>query len=231
MLLGNDDNLKIADFAGSLVTNCAYPASVDYEGGSNMSGEVELSVRTDVFALGSAIYEMMTGKLPYKGTSYTEIQKLFRQGRFPQNFEAVPILQPIVEGCWGIPGVTPFANCDQVLSSLQTLGFDDTASTIKSVSFDLKKVQKPLESRSPTSLSGSTLVGSNPQSYVIPHGKQRKTRDPRSYKEIERKTLSRSQSATKGEKLHKKETVWRQLFGVFHISYSGHLRDISRKQR
>jgi len=121
MLLDYNGTLKIADFAGSLVKGCDLPPSVDYEVESKLPGEVEPSIRTDLFALGSAIYEMITKRPPYKGKSYAEIQRSFMSDRFPQDFENFEDLRPIVEQCWG-KGGRYYASADEVLSDLHKLG-------------------------------------------------------------------------------------------------------------
>lgn len=114
MLLGSNGTLKIADFAGSLVNG--YGASVDYEVGSRLPGESEPTVKTDLFALGSAIYEMITGTQPYKGRSYTEIQRLYKQNRFPDSdLNTFPDIRNIVKKCWQ----QAYDNSAQVLYDLE----------------------------------------------------------------------------------------------------------------
>lgn len=124
MLLDSHGTLKIADFAGSSVARCRFPASVDYEVGSKLPGEVEPTIRTDIFALGSAVYEMMCRKVPYKGRPHTEVQRLFKQHRFPDDFptdfDSATGLRLIVEKCWGKDG-NSYATVDEVLAELNAL--------------------------------------------------------------------------------------------------------------
>jgi len=101
MLLDNNGVLKIADFAGSSVDGCKYASSVDYEVGSKLPGDYESTVRSDIFALGSAIYEMITRKSPWKELRYPEVQRRFERREFPRDFGELPELGNIVEKCWG----------------------------------------------------------------------------------------------------------------------------------
>ena len=125
MLVEDNGTLKIADFAGAAVEGCRFTSSVDYEVGSKLPGETEPSLRSDIFALGSAIYEMMTGKTPYKGRPYNEIQRLFKQHRFPEDFpkdfKAARGLRSIVEMCWGKRSIS-YTNVYEVLLALNDLG-------------------------------------------------------------------------------------------------------------
>jgi len=125
MLLDSHGTLKIADFSGSSIDGCKYPASVDYEVGSKLPSETEPTIRADIFALGSAIYEIMTSKVPYKGKPYTEVQRLFKQevfpDDFPKGFKNAFELRSVVERCWGKGGVF-FKTAGQVLDALDQLG-------------------------------------------------------------------------------------------------------------
>jgi len=125
MLLDANGTLKVADFAGSSVEGCRFPPSVDYDVGSKLPDETEPTIRSDTFALGSTIYEMMTHKAPYKERSYTEVQRLFKQQKFPddfpEDFEAARGLRAIVEKCWGKGGVS-YATAKEVLFALDDLG-------------------------------------------------------------------------------------------------------------
>ncbi|KAI9840655.1 MAG: hypothetical protein M1837_001379 [Sclerophora amabilis] len=56
------------------------------------------TVSTDLFALGSAIYEIMTGHEPFEGLEEDEVGRLYAEGKFP----AVDALVggDIIQGCW-----------------------------------------------------------------------------------------------------------------------------------
>lgn len=56
------------------------------------------TVESDLFALGSTLYELITGKAPYEDRSSELVENLFREGVFP----SVDGLQlgDLIMGCW-----------------------------------------------------------------------------------------------------------------------------------
>jgi len=120
MLLDNNGVLKIADFAGSSVNGCRYGPSVDYEVGSKLPGDYKPTFRTDIFALGSAIYEMITRKSPFKGLPHAEVQRRFERGEFPHDFAELPELGYVAEKCWG-KGGDHYNSVAEVLEGLYKL--------------------------------------------------------------------------------------------------------------
>lgn len=100
MLLDCDNNLKLCDFSGSSIDGC--DASIDYETRSQIEfGNKQPTFKTDLFALGSAMYEISTGKPPYHDREDYEVIKLYGAGQFPydclgKNEE----LRHIIKNCW-----------------------------------------------------------------------------------------------------------------------------------
>lgn len=98
-LLTDDFRLCIIDFSGS---------TIDGEAGSGFEGfryclprsfHDPSTVRTDLFALGSLLYEIMTGETPYQSCEDQEVEEYFRKGIFPPTKD-VPLLGSIMLGCW-----------------------------------------------------------------------------------------------------------------------------------
>jgi serine/threonine protein kinase len=56
------------------------------------------TVESDLFALGSTLYELITGKAPYEGRSPESVENLFREGVFP-GVDGLP-LGDLIMGCW-----------------------------------------------------------------------------------------------------------------------------------
>ncbi|EXJ82316.1 serine/threonine protein kinase [Capronia epimyces CBS 606.96] len=68
-------------------------------------------VQSDLFALGSTLYELMVGQTPYQGKSEDEIQLLYEQGKFPGTNYI--LCGDVILGCW----TKQFNSADQVLDS------------------------------------------------------------------------------------------------------------------
>ena len=97
-LLDSRLRLRIIDFSGSSLDGkwasafegvrfCLPRACDDYP-----------TVVTDLFALGSSIYEIMTGNQPYKDRADDEVEALFKQCDFPSTDE-IPC-EEMIQGCW-----------------------------------------------------------------------------------------------------------------------------------
>jgi serine/threonine protein kinase len=94
-----DDNLdvKLGDFAGSAIDDLL--PLICYETSHELPGE-DTSKRTELFALGSTVYEIMTGLKPYHDLPDHEVSAAFSKGHYP-DLESVPALKNTIMGCWG----------------------------------------------------------------------------------------------------------------------------------
>jgi len=231
MLLDIHGILKIADFAGSSVVRSAFPPSVDYEVGSKLPGESEPTIRTDIFALGSAIYEMVTGRPPYKGRPYAEVQMMFMEDRFPQDFENVPELQPIVEKCWMRCG-SFYNRAEEVLADFYALS--SPPSRPSNIYANVPKVVRQKTHSSPT-IDPPVKVSSKLSRKVH---KERKTpqtyADSRRNRKESRKCYINDKEKETGRrhsrKRHQEDPV-SQLVQSFRILWSGHSRLSQNKRR
>jgi serine/threonine protein kinase len=97
MLLDAKDDLKLADFAGSSIDGSE--ASVNYEVRSRLPGISKPTEKSDIFALGSALFELATGSPPYSGESNKAVQNLYKKLKFA-DVSMLPELGPIIKKCW-----------------------------------------------------------------------------------------------------------------------------------
>ena len=111
MLVDNDLHVRLIDFSGSSLKGArvlAFESSAFYmqRTPENSNGDVGSSVVTDLFALGSSIYQIMTGAQPYDDEPHGASEEHFKRGEFPPLVEASPdgntplLFADAIWGCW-----------------------------------------------------------------------------------------------------------------------------------
>ncbi|KAK0706283.1 hypothetical protein B0T26DRAFT_789088 [Lasiosphaeria miniovina] len=114
-------DLTCADFAGSSIDDS--PLLVLITESHEFPGPI-LSVRTDLFALSSVLYEIMTGHPLYEGLIDAEIPSLYLNGQFPQ-IASLGAAGIIIEKCWK----DDYSEAGEVVEALQVInpiGFGGT---------------------------------------------------------------------------------------------------------
>jgi serine/threonine protein kinase len=95
--LDNSQNAKLFDFGGSSIDGSE--PLIGVTASHRWPGNDDKSIQVDLFALGSTLYEIWTGKPPFHGLSDVEITTLFKQSEFPKTQSLGPI-GDVIRGCW-----------------------------------------------------------------------------------------------------------------------------------
>ncbi|KAF5121152.1 Calmodulin-binding receptor-like cytoplasmic kinase 3 [Metarhizium anisopliae] len=95
-----DDRVKVVDFGGCSIDGSEALAGYNWY---NRRGSMSPSLETDIFAFGCAVFEILTGKLPYHEFQDCPerdkiVQQLYAELRFPA-VEQLP-LRELMLGCW-----------------------------------------------------------------------------------------------------------------------------------
>ena len=98
ILLDKNDDLKLCDFGGSSIDG--EKSTICYEKRSQHPSIQGPNVATEIFALGTTLFEMSTAEPPYPrmNSATGEIQRLYASGTFP-NVEHL-MLGTIIKKCW-----------------------------------------------------------------------------------------------------------------------------------
>jgi serine/threonine protein kinase len=96
--LDSSYRLRIIDFSGSSFNGKAGSAFESTRFCLPRSWDDESAARTDLFALGSTIYEIMPGRPPYDGLTDDEVEARYSEQIFPR-VNSIPCGQ-VIMGCW-----------------------------------------------------------------------------------------------------------------------------------
>ncbi|KAI0398659.1 kinase-like protein [Xylaria palmicola] len=96
IFLDENLNAKLADFAGSSIDGS--PLLVVVTESHEFPGPL-LSVRADLFAFGSVLYEILTRHAPYEGLNETEIRARYVKGEFPET-NSLQAIGTVIKKCW-----------------------------------------------------------------------------------------------------------------------------------
>lgn len=99
-LVDEKENIRLSDFGGSSLHGSD---AMVIEGATHYMprGEGEPnSVRSDIFALGSTLYEILVGKMPFEEKADNEIRKLYSESVFPLDEIGHEGWKEAVRKCW-----------------------------------------------------------------------------------------------------------------------------------
>jgi serine/threonine protein kinase len=115
MVLDHSLGIRIIDLAGSSI-NGKPPLSLEstrFFLPRSMNDEMPCSVTTDLFALGSSIYQIMTRKQPYEDLKNEEVEARYARKEFP-SVNSIPFGDVIIR-CW----MCQFNSAQEVLDILK----------------------------------------------------------------------------------------------------------------
>ena len=98
IFLDQNLNAKVADFAGSVIDGEPYLSC--YESSYSHPNIQGVCVESEIFALGSTFYEIVTGSKPYSNLSINEIEEAYALDEFPR-LDGLDICHSIIAKCWG----------------------------------------------------------------------------------------------------------------------------------
>ncbi|KAF2254544.1 kinase-like protein [Trematosphaeria pertusa] len=96
ILLDGFEDAKLSDFAGSSIDGSA--PSVLPSPHSQYPNMLKPSIQSEMFALGSTLYEIETTQQPYCDKSDKDVEELFRAGDFPDT--SALMLGEVISKCW-----------------------------------------------------------------------------------------------------------------------------------
>jgi serine/threonine protein kinase len=100
VMISTSGHAKLCDFAGSKIGH--KDAWVAYEVRSQhplYSGQ-QPSITTDIFAIGSLLFEIWTARPPYAAEPDLVVKKKFRAGEFPIDSIKNPSIKEVIQKCW-----------------------------------------------------------------------------------------------------------------------------------
>jgi serine/threonine protein kinase len=115
IFLDRNLNAKVADFAGSVIDGEPYLSC--YEASHSHPNIEGVCVPSEIFALGSTFYEIVTGNKPYSDLSVNEIEEAYSLDKFPQ-LDGLDICHSIIADCWG----RRYTDIESLLRDIETEG-------------------------------------------------------------------------------------------------------------
>lgn len=115
ILLDADLNALLGDFAGSSLDGC--DSLIAYSSRHEHPAVLDLGTESEIFALGTVIYEITRGAEPFPSLLAHEVEDAFAAKQYPDDLAACPMEQ-IIWKCWELQ----FNSCDDILTASRARG-------------------------------------------------------------------------------------------------------------
>ncbi|PGH27205.1 hypothetical protein AJ80_01162 [Polytolypa hystricis UAMH7299] len=111
-------DVKLSDFAGSSLDGSAPGVVPGPHSEQPDFPATQPSMKSEIFAIGSTLYEIQTTRHPYHDKPEEEVERLFRQGVFPGT--VLLILGSVITRCWNLE----YEDVGKILSDIQRISND-----------------------------------------------------------------------------------------------------------
>jgi serine/threonine protein kinase len=137
IMLRDDDSVALIDFG---ISHSAHVARTDLDGSQNevvgtpyyispeQAAGAPTDERTDLYALGVILFQMLTGEKPYVGATTAEILEQHRNAALPQLERALAAYQPLLNKLLAKDPAQRFGSAREVLEALEQTSPPETAS-------------------------------------------------------------------------------------------------------
>lgn len=98
VLLDRKENAKLSDFAGSSLDGSASTVAPSVHSAHLSLSTMEPTVQSELFALGSLLYEVETTRRPLDDKTEEDVEALFGSNRYPATNEMM--LGEVIRKCW-----------------------------------------------------------------------------------------------------------------------------------
>lgn len=98
ILLDWDENARLSDFAGSSIDGSEPTVFPSAHSEHPATPTTNPSIQSELFALGSMLYEIETTYMPYPDKNDGELARLFKANKFPDTLELM--LGNVITNCW-----------------------------------------------------------------------------------------------------------------------------------
>lgn len=115
-LVADDLALLLCDFSGSKIGELQGMVRAETRYEKQYASSTDTSIDSEIFAMGSLLYEILFGSPPYQDVDDDEVEALFKKNSFPCTTHL--FLGDIVHDCW----VGTFTRSDQIQRAVHAAG-------------------------------------------------------------------------------------------------------------